>query len=193
MTPAVVLLVVVVAYRVVLGMAGSHSFEWLHNFAPVAAIALCGAVYLPKRAAILLPIGMLFLSDLVLNLFHYSEPMLTWQILPRYAALGLISALGFFLRDREKTGMGSLLFGGVASSLVFYVITNTGSWIADPGYAKTGAEWVRALTTGLPGLPPTWWFYKHTLISDLLFTALFAFSMSTRRSSSQPAPAAQAA
>ena len=194
MTPAILLLAVVVAYRVVLGMAGSDSFQWLHNFAPVAAIALCGAVFLPKRAAILLPIGMLFLSDLVLNLVHYGEPMLTWQIVPRYAALGLTCAIGFFLRNREKTQMGSLLVGSVAGSLLFYVVTNTGSWLGDPGYAKTGAEWLRAMTTGLPGFPPTWWFYKHTLISDVLFTALFAFSMSARRNKqATPQPVVQTA
>ena len=194
MTPAVLLLAVVVAYRVVLGMAGSSSFEWLHNFAPVAAIALCGAVYLPRRAAILLPLGMLFLSDLALNLFHYHEPMLTWQILPRYLALALIGGIGFFLRARQMTKLTPLLVGGVASSVVFYLVTNSASWIADPGYAKTGADWFRAMTTGLPGLPPTWWFYKHTLISDVLFTLLFAFSMAPRRSSvPATAPAAQAA
>jgi hypothetical protein len=118
--------------------------------------------------------------------------MLTWEIVPRYAALALICGLGFMLRSREKTQMGPLLLGSVAGSLIFYVITNTGAWLGDPGYAKTAGEWVRAMTTGLPGFPPTWWFYKHTLISDVLFTAIFAFSMSARRSG-LPAPAPAAA
>jgi hypothetical protein len=73
-----------------------------------------------------------------------------------------------------------LIGGSVVSSVLFYIITNTGSWISDPGYAKTGADWVRALTTGLPGYPPTWTFYKHTLVSDVLFTLLFVGCMSLR-------------
>jgi hypothetical protein len=52
-------------------------------------------------------------------------------------------------------------------------VTNTGSWLAEPVYAKTAAGWLQAMTVGLPGFPPTWWFYRHTMISDLLFTAIF--------------------
>lgn len=176
MIPAVLLLLVVVAYRVILGMAGSADFGWLHNFAPVAAVALCGAVYLPKRIAAILPLGMLFLSDLALNLIHYREPMLTWEILPRYAALAMITFLGFQLRGRVK--LPGLLVSSVVGSVVFYVVTNTGSWMGNPMYVKSFSGWLQALTSGLPGYPPTYWFYKHTLISDVLFTGMFAYCMS---------------
>lgn len=171
MFAAFALLLVVVVYRIVSGFVGSADFHWLHNFAPVAAVALCGAAYLPRRMALLLPLAMLFVSDVVLNVFHYHQPLLNFDILPRYAALALISALGFALRGRA--GLGRLLAASVAGSLIFYVITNTGSWLCEPGYAKTGAGWLQALTTGLPGYPSTWWFYRHTLLSDLFFTLLF--------------------
>jgi hypothetical protein len=171
MFAAIALLLIVVAYRIVLGIAGSADLQWLHNFSPVAAIALCGAVYLPRRIAWTLPIAMLLLSDIVLNVFHYRESLFTWNILPRYFALASIVALGFALRDRVR--LAGLLAGSVAGSIIFYLVTNTGSWIADPGYAKTATGWLQAMTTGLPGFPPTWWFYRHTLFSDLLFTVLF--------------------
>ena len=58
-------------------------------------------------------------------------------------------------------------------ALLFYFITNTASWIFDPGYPKTLQGLLQALTTGLPGLPPTWMFLKNTLISGGLFTGLF--------------------
>ena len=171
MFAALVLLLVVVLYRVVSGFAGSTDFAWLHNFAPLAAIALCGAVYLPRRAALVLPLAMLFLSDLVLNLFHYHQPLFTLEILPRYLALALIGGLGFALRGRAN--LLRLLAASFAGSLIFYVLSNTGSWLYEPGYAKTAAGWLQALTTGLPGYPPTWHFYRHTLASDLGFTLLF--------------------
>ncbi len=172
MIPAVFLILVVVAYRVVLGMMGSHDFTWLHNFSPVAAIALCGAVCLPKRLAVALPLGSLLLSDIILNVFHYHQPMLTWEIVPRYLALGLICELGFRMRNRVH--FPGLIAGSIASSVIFYIITNTGSWIGEPAYTKTFAGWIQALTVGLPGYPPTWSFYRHTLMSDVLFTLLFA-------------------
>ena len=176
MFAALFLLIVVVAYRIASGFLGSADFHWLHNFAPVAAVALCGAVYLPRRVAAILPLAMLFISDLVLNLFHYHQPFFTFDILPRYFALALISALGFALRGRSN--LPRLLLASFVGSLIFFVITNTGSWLSDPGYAKTAAGWLQAMTTGLPGYPSTWWFYRYTLLSDLFYTLLFAACMS---------------
>ena len=175
MFAAFALLFVVVAYRIGSGFAGSTDFSWLHNFSPLAAVALCGAVYLPRRVAFALPLAMLFLSDLVLNVFHYHQPLLTAEILPRYFALALIAGLGFTLRGR--VGVGSLLAASLAGSVAFYVITNTGSWLYDPGYAKTFAGWMQALTGGLPGYQPTWLFFRNTLLGDVFFTLLFAACM----------------
>ncbi len=188
MFAAFVLLFVVVVYRVVSGFAGSADFQWMHNFAPVAAVALCGAVYLPRRIAMVLPLAMLFASDVILNVFHYHQSLFTADILPRYAALMLISAIGFVLRGRAK--VPGLVVASVAGSLIFYVITNTGSWIGDPGYTKNFAGWTQALTTGLPGFPSTWWFYRHTLLSDVTFTLIFASCMALQV---RTAPAAQTA
>jgi hypothetical protein len=187
MFAAFALLLVVVVYRIISGFYGSSDFTWLHNFAPVAAVALCGAVYLPRRVAIALPLLMLLISDVVLNAFHYHQPLLTFDILPRYVALGLISTLGFALRGR--TQLPGLLGASAAGSLIFYVLTNTGSWLHEPGYTKTAAGWLQAMTSGLPGFPPTWWFYRHTLLSDLCFTLLFyACLRATGRGPAQPAP-----
>jgi hypothetical protein len=57
---------------------------------------------------------------------------------------------------------------------LFYMLTNTLSWWMDPGYAKNLAGWIQALFTGLPGYPPSWDFFRNTLLSGGLFTALFA-------------------
>ncbi|MGB8166367.1 MAG: DUF6580 family putative transport protein [Chthoniobacteraceae bacterium] len=188
MFAAFILLLVVVVYRVVSGFAGSADFQWMHNFAPVAAVALCGAVYLPRRVAMILPLAMLFASDVILNVFHYHQPLFTFDILPRYAALALISAIGFALRGRTR--LPGLLAASVAGSLLFYIISNTGSWIYEPAYTKDFAGWTQALTTGLPGFPSTWWFYRHTLLGDVTFTLLFAGCMALQ---ARKAPAPQRA
>ena len=61
-------------------------------------------------------------------------------------------------------------------ALLFYIVTNTGAWLSLP-YAKTLAGWIQAITTGLPGYPPTWQFFRNTLLSGGLFTGLFAGAM----------------
>ena len=176
------LLLVVVAYRVLFGIMGSADHQWLHNFSPLAAIALCGAIYLPRRYAFVLPLGILFASDLILNLFHYERPFLALEMVPRYLALALIVAMGLGLRLRmQVVRLPALLSASLAGSLAFYIISNTGSWIAEPAYAKTVNGWLQALSVGLPGYPSTWWFYRHTIVSDLLFTLLFAGCMAIAR------------
>jgi hypothetical protein len=171
MFAAFVLLFVVIVYRIVSGFAGSADYSWLHNFAPLAAVALCGAAYLPRRVAIVLPLVGLLISDVVLNVAHYHQPFFTFDIVPRYFALALIAGLGFALRGRDR--LGALLGASFVGSVVFYVITNTGSWLYEPAYAKSFAGWLQALTTGLPGYPATWIFYRNTLLGDLMFTLLF--------------------
>jgi hypothetical protein len=180
----IVLLLVVVLYRVVLSLHPSTELGWIHNFSPLTAVALCGAAYLPRRAvAAALPLLILLASDLVLNLFVYHAPLLSWDILPRYAALALVVGLGFALRGNVR--LASLLGASFVSSLLFYAITNTGSWLSEPAYAKSLSGWFQALTVGLPGYAPTFSFYRQTLLSDLLFTALFAGCMALSR---RPAP-----
>ena len=50
MIPAFLFILAAVAYRVVTGLFIHSGSTWLSNFAPLAAIALCGAVYFPTRA-----------------------------------------------------------------------------------------------------------------------------------------------
>ena len=175
-------LLAVVIYRVALGMADSSDWSWIHNFSPIGAIALCGAVYLPRRTAWVLPIAMLLASDAALNLFRYHAPIFTLEIIPRYLALALITALGLRLRKSASGGASGsavmqLLAAGLVSSLIFYFVSNTASWISEPAYAKSLAGWVQAMTVGLPGFPSTIYFYRQTFLSDLLFTALFVGCM----------------
>ena len=176
---AVFLVLVAIVYRVIIGVAGMTHMEWLHNFSPVAAIALCGAIYFPRKIAILAPLAAFFVSDLILNAYYLTTPHVTSivsvRMIPEYIALGLSAALGWKLRANPKAGL--ILGASVIGSIAFYVITNTGDWLVEPLYAKTLAGWVQALTTGLPGYPPTLAFFRNSAASDLIFTATFIACM----------------
>ena len=66
--------------------------------------------------------------------------------------------------------------------------TNTGVWAHDAYYAKTLAGWCQALTVGHPEFPPTLWFFRNTMLGDLLFTGLFAFAVKPVSSRNTIAP-----
>lgn len=191
MIVAVLLLVAAVVWRVLLGVTHSADFGWLHNFAPLSAIALCGAAFLPRRLAFSLPLAALFVSDLMLNV-HYAKThadvtLVSTEMLARYGALAFIAWMGWSLRKSPRLPV--MLGVSVVGSVVFYIITNSASWITEPRYVKNFAGWMQALTTGLPEYPSTLWFYRHTLVSDLLFTALFVLCLRSTDRTGDPMPA----
>jgi len=181
MIPALLLVLSVVVYRVTTGLLIHSGADWLSNFVPLAAIALCGAAYFPKRYKFSVPLLTLFISDVIINL-RYGAPLLDPQILVRYAALALVGCLGFLLQRRAS--LKTLLPASIVASTIFYVITNTFSWLSDPGYAKNFAGLIQSLTIGLSqySATPTWMFFRNSLLSDLVFTGLFVVCMNVGRS-----------
>jgi len=186
MIPALFLIFAAVAYRIVTAiLVHGGGSAWLSNFAPLAAIALCGAAYFPARYKFTVPLIALFISDIVLNI-HYSAPMLDPLIGCRYLALIVVGLLGLALANRAS--WKTLLPASLAGSVLFYVITNAFAWLSDPGYAKNFAGLVQAVTVGLPqySSTPSWMFFRNSVLSDLLFTGLFILCFKLGRT---PAPA----
>jgi hypothetical protein len=185
MLPALILILAAIVYRIVTGLAIISGSTWLSNFAPLAAIALCGAVYFPPKLKFALPLAALFLSDVVINA-HYGAPLLAPEIVCRYLALGLVGWLGFVVANRPS--WKTLLPASLAGSTLFYAITNAFSWLSDPGYAKNLAGLMQAMTVGLPqySATPTWMFFRNSIVSDLVFTGLFVLCMSFVRASERP-------
>ena len=180
MIPALLLIVSAVVFRIVTGFVGhSDSIGWL-NFAPIAAIALCAAAYFPRKYKFSVPMIALLISDIVLN-FHYGFSLVSPFVLSHYLGFAIIGCLGLLLQSRAS--WKTLLPGSVAASLIFYVVTNSVSWIYDPGYAKNFAGLIQAFTVGLPqySATPSWMFFRNSLVSDLVFTFLFVVCMNAGR------------
>jgi hypothetical protein len=145
------------------------------NFSAAYALAFCAGVYLPGRMAWWLPLSVLLLTDVLLNLFYYSASPVSGYLLMQYAGYAIIIMLGRQFRA-QSSGL-ALLGGGLLGALLFYFVTNTAAWFQNPEYPKTLLGWIQALTTGLPGYPPTWTFFRNTLLSGGLFTGLFVGAM----------------
>ncbi len=180
MIPAFLLVLVAVVYRIATGiLVQSGSATWLSNFAPLAAIALCSAVFFPPKLKFTVPLLALLVSDVVLNAYYgarFFDPL----ILGRYLALIAVVGLGLLLQNRAS--LKTLLPASLAGSTIFYFITNAFSWLSDPGYVKNFAGFIQALTVGLPGYAPTWLFFRNSLVSDLAFTVLFVLAVRYGRS-----------
>jgi hypothetical protein len=105
-------------------------------------------------------------------------------MLPNYFAYACLIGLGRLFSP--KHAWLTLLGAGLWGAILFYLITNTNSWIQNPEYPKTFAGWIQALTHGTAGYPPTWAFFRNTLLSGGLFTGLFVGAMKLTEKTSEP-------
>ena len=161
------------------------------NFSAAHALLFCAAFWLPGWLGWVLPMATIIVTDILLNLFYYAESVLDPRLVTNWMILALFVVLAKWLARRRS--YGRVFLGTLVGALLFYLVTNTVSWITDPGYSKTIAGWVQALTVGLPlpGVPPTWWFGLKTLFSAGLFTGLFAGAMKWSEALDATEPEAQ--
>jgi Family of unknown function (DUF6580) len=147
----------------------------LGNFSPLMALAFCGGAYFKDRRLWLAPFAALALSDAYLDHYYAAEFHYHWSLggaVVRFACFAAALGLGRLVSRRRS--WPALAAGALGSSLLFYLVTNTVSWAGDAGYPAGLAGWIQAMTVGHPEFPSTFSFFRNTLASDLLFTALFA-------------------
>ncbi len=173
---ALVLVVFAAAYR----LLAVHEPALL-NLAPLMALAFCSAVYAKDKRWWAVPFVALALSDLYLNHHYATTTGDTWSAASIAVNLACYAAaLGLGALVAKRRSWLNLFSGALGGSLLFYLATNTAAWVADPFYAKTAAGWWQALTVGRPEFAPTLWFFRNTLVGDLLFTGLFALALEWR-------------
>ena len=160
---------------------------WLPpNFSAATALAFCAGAFFRGAAAWWLPLGTMLATDVTLNVFYYHVAPVSLSLALNYAVYAGVIGLGRWFGRRAA--FWKLLGGGLLGAVIFYLVTNTLSWLQDPDYAKTIAGWIQALTTGHPEFHPTTWeFFRNTLMSTGIFTALFAGSAKLTAPAESPA------
>lgn len=126
------------------------------NFSPIAAMALFGGTtFASKRAAFLVPLAALFLSDLVLG-FYSITPVV-------YGSFALITCLGLWVRQRQTVWW--LAGASIAAAALFFVTTNFGTWALGDWYPRTLSGMVECYLGAVP-------FFRNTLFSNLFYSAV---------------------
>lgn len=151
------------------------------NFSAAYALAFCAGVFFRGPLAWWLPLGAMLATDLGLNRYYAAHGVAVWDaanlenLAFNYVAYVVLIFLG--RRFKPQSSFIGLLGGGILGAILFYFITNSASWLFNPfhnpEYTKTLTGWIIALTKGTGGYPSTWEFFRNTLLSGGLFTALF--------------------
>jgi len=148
------------------------------NFSPVYAICFCAGVYFTGVRSWLVPLALIFVSDVVMNYFHWSPQgfsIFNGYMMANYMLyLGLV-ALGWVITSKRSSAM--LIAGGTLGACGFFFASNLMAWLANPIYAKTWAGLVQSFTVGQPGFPPPIVFLKNTALSGALFTAIIVHAV----------------
>jgi hypothetical protein len=126
------------------------------NFTPIGAMALFSGAYLGRKPlAFAAPLGALLLSDLVLGFYHGQATV--------YFSVALIVMLGMIaLRSVSPLRVGA---AAIASSILFFVITNFGMWLFSGIYSRTLAGLEACYVAAIP-------FFQNTVAGDLFYATL---------------------
>lgn len=168
----------VLASVLILGAAITRLLPHPPNVTPLAGMALVGAAYLDKRFAFAIPLVALLVSDIYIG-FHSVMPF-------TYGSFLLIALIGLWLRRNKKPVY--LAAASLASSIIFFIVTNFGVWVVQNSmYPKTIEGLAACYLAAVP-------FFRNTVIGDLLSTGilfgLFEIAESFCRKSESPSRAA---
>jgi len=130
------------------------------NFTPIAALALfSGVIFRDRVMALAIPLGVLLVSDFFLG-WHGT-------ILYVYGAFALMVFLGRSLQNHATAGY--IAGGGITGSLLFFIITNFGVWMAGTMYPPTWEGLVAAYVAAIP--------FLHNMILGTLFYSTVFFGV----------------
>ena len=153
----------------IVAAAASRFMPHPPNFTPIAGMGLFGAAYFAKKYwAYLIPFLALWGSDLILNNVVYAEfqngfTWITANSLWTFLAFGLIIFMGSNIL--KKISFPKVLGASVAGSLIFFLISNFGSWYAYGMYPLNASGLMMAYEAGLP-------FFWNTLAGDLVYVSV---------------------
>jgi len=128
------------------------------NMTPVTALLLFSSVYLGARYSI----GVLFVTMLATDLligFYQWEMMISV-----YVSFALASLIGLYIRNKKN--VGTVFLGTLASSLIFFGITNWAVWQFGTMYEHSFTGLMQSYFMALP-------FLKNAMMGDLFYSGLF--------------------
>ncbi len=127
------------------------------NFTPIAAIALFGGTFLKrKELAFAIPIAAMLLADMVLG-FHST-------MFSVYISFVAIVGMGLILH--RKLTIVNTLTASLASSVLFYLVTNFASWTS--GFMPYPMNIGGLMQSYIAGLP----FLFNGVLGDLFYNSV---------------------
>ncbi len=136
------------------------------NFTAIGAMAIFGGSVLSnKKLAFLLPLAALFLSDLALGVFSGTKGFYGGGQFFVYGAFLLITALSTLIKKKTP---GNLIFAAVWSGVIFFILSNFGTWISGQvaEYPLTYSGLMKCYAKAIP-------FYQNEFFGNFALNAIY--------------------
>lgn len=146
--------IIAIAILIIAGIS-YRLFPHPPNFAPVAAISLFSGFFF-RRYFILIPILIMFISDLFIGFYDWKLMMVV------YGSFLLVGILGIMLRKNKS--VARIIGYSLSGSVLFFVLTNFAVWALGQWYPHDLSGLTRCYILALP-------FFRNTLAGDLFYSA----------------------
>lgn len=129
------------------------------NFTPIAASALFASFWFERPIlAVMVPLAAMSFSDWFIGFYD-------WRVMTSvYLALAFPAVLGPFIRS--KFTAGRVIASAIASSTLFFLLTNFAVWSFASMYPRTLNGLVQCYGAAVP-------FFRNTLTGDLVWSGVF--------------------
>ena len=150
----------------------------LPNFTPTETIAIFGAAYLGRTwLPYFIPVVTMYFADFIINntvarsFFPNHDGLVLWSNYMLFNIIAIMLIVLIAQKVLNKINFKNVMIAAIVSSVVFYLITNFGSWVSLTSiYSKDFTGLMSSYVAGLP-------FLRTTLISNLLFSGVIFGSM----------------
>jgi len=127
------------------------------NFAPIAAMALFGGVYLNKKYALAVPILAMLISDYFIGFYDIKT------MASVYLSFILVGLIGLYLKNHKS--FINVIGGAFLGSVLFFIITNFAVWYFYNWYPHTLSGLSQCFVLATP-------FFKNTLAGDFFYVGV---------------------
>ncbi|MCH2113391.1 MAG: hypothetical protein MK171_00540 [Pirellulales bacterium] len=152
--------------------------DW--NFTPLAAVTVLGAYYFRQlMPAILLPVGVLLISDLMVaahNSYIVQSTVHLMMIVPLWMGRAMRRTEGLGSKAWRRAAAWAMC--GIVPATAFYLVTNFAVWAARSDYPATASGLLACFTAGIP-------FYRTMIAGDIVYLTLLVGCLAVARAASR--------
>lgn len=150
---------------------GSRFLDLPYNMSPLIGVALfSGFLFKTTKYGMFIPVLGYYVSDVILNNTVYRSSFsgdgFVWfsdHMIWTYGSIFLIYGIGRYIRVQYQ--IGDVILRSLVSAVMFFLITNFGTWLLSGMYEPTVQGIMVCYTSAIP-------FFRATLVASLLFSSV---------------------